>query len=181
MIETYGMMRSKKLLPVGFAAFMLLSGCELVDAVEVAVSGPECGEFGLPPELAKKNLYALDDRFDWDRLDEMIAVLEPYKDSHGPDVLFSLGVSYVRKAVTRSNDPAYFRRGVRLFHWAALCGDSAAVLMLSGVYREGFPGIDKDPELAACLDRAYNPHKHERALIPGRVWGCGLRVEDFPE
>ena len=36
-------------------------------------------------------------------------------------------------------------------------------------------------ELAACLDRSHDPLKHERAVIPGRVWGCGLRVEDLPE
>ena len=174
----------RKMLPAALAVLLLLSACELVNAVEVAVSGPECGrsgELGYPPELAKKNLYALDPSFDWDRLDEMIAVLESYEDGHGPDVRFSLGISYIMKASTLSDDPAYYRRGVRMLRWAALCGVEPAVELLSGVYREGFPGVDKDSELAACLDRSHDPLKHERALIPGRVWGCGLRVEDLPE
>lgn len=170
-----------KMLPAALAALLLISGCEIVDAVEVAVSGPECGAFGLPPELADKNLYALDPHFAWDRLDEMIAMLESYEQSHGPDVLFSLGISYMMKASTLSDDPAYYRRGIRLFHWAALCGESAAVLMLSGAYSEGFPGVERDPELAACLDRVYYLNLEKRKPIPGPVWGCGLRVEDLPE
>ena len=42
-------------------------------------------------------------------------------------------------------------------------------------------GVEKNPELGACLDRSYDPEKIERALIPGRVWGCGVRLEDVPE
>ena len=160
---------------------LLLSGCEIVDAVEVAVSGPECGAFGFPAELGNVDLHVLDHRFDWDRLDGMLAALAPYEDSHGPDTLWALGVLYIRKGVTLSDDPAYFRRGVRLLRWAALCGAEPAVEILSGVYREGLAGVDVDPDLAACLDRSHDPHKHERALIPGRVWGCGLRVEDVAE
>jgi hypothetical protein len=175
------MTRSKKLLPAALAALLLLSACELVDAVEVAVSGPHCGSFDYPAELENQDLSVLDHRFNWDRLDGMLAVLEPYEDSHGPHILFALAVLYVRKAATLSNDPAYFRRGVRLFHWAALCGQAPAVLVLSEFYSVGPPFVDIDPELAACLDRAYNPLKHQRALIPGWVWGCGIRVEDLPE
>jgi hypothetical protein len=172
---------SRNLLPAAMTDFIFLSGCELADAIEVAVSGPRCGRFGIPPELEGKELHVLDHRFDWDRLDEMLAVLEPYEDSHGPDILWALGVLYIRKAVALSDDPAYFRRGVRLNRWAALCGSGVAVEMLSGVYSEGFPGVEKDTKLAACLDRAYDPALYERALIPGRVWGCGLRMEDVPE
>ena len=175
------MMRSKKLLPLAFVALLLLPACELVDAVKVAVSGPECGSFGLPPEIADKNLYPLAHRFDWDRNDELIAVLAPHEHSHGPDVLFALGFSYVRKALILSNDPAYFRRGVRLLRWAALCGDGAAAGFLSYFYKEGLMGVEKNPELAACLERSYDPHKIERALIAGRVWRCGVRVDDLPE
>ncbi len=175
------MKRFRTILPLAIAVLLLLSACELVDAVEVAVSGPECGAFGFPAELDSVDLHVLDHRFDWDHLDGMLAVLAPYEDSQGPDIMWALGVLYIRKAVTLSDDPAYFRRGVRLIRWATLCGQAPAVSLLSGVYGEGLFGIKKDPELAACLDRAYNPHKHERALIPGWVWGCGLRVEDVLE
>ncbi len=174
------MMRSKKLLPLAFAA-LLLSGCELVDAVEVAVSGPECGSFGLPPELAIKDIYVNDHHFDWDRIDGMLAVLEPYEDRHNPLILNALGVLYIRKAVTLSDDPAYFRRGVHLLRWAALCGQATAVWFLSEFYNEGLMGVEKNPEFGACLDRSYDPERIERALIPGRVWGCGLRVDGFQE
>jgi hypothetical protein len=160
---------------------LLLSGCELVDAVEVAVSGPNCGSIGIPAELENVDLHVLDHRFDWDRLDGMLAVLEPYEDTHGPDILWALGVLYLRKSSTLSDDSAYSRRGARLLAWAALCGQSSAVSLLSGVYSDGLAGIEKDPELGACLDRAYNPLKHQRALIPGWVWGCGLRVDDVRE
>ncbi len=175
------MAHSWKSLPAAFVAMLLVSACEIVDVIEVAVSGPECGSFGMPPELEDKNLSLLDPNFDWDRLDEMIAMLESYEHSHGPDVLFSLGISYIMKASTLSDDPAYYRRGVRLFHWAALCGESAAVLMLSGAYSEGYPGVERDPELGACLDRIYYLNLDKRKPIPGPVWGCGLRVEDLPE
>ncbi len=169
------------------AILLFLSGCEFVGTFEVAASGPHCGKFGFPAELENNDLDVLHHRFDWDRLDGMIAVLEPYENSHGPDVLFALGVLYVRKAVTLSYDPAYFRRGVRLFHWAALCGQAPSVLMLSGLYREGVSyaegsteellGIEKNPERGACLKKVYDRHRSERALIPGNVWACGLRIE----
>lgn len=170
-----------KMLPVGLAALLLLSACELIDAVEVAVSGPHCGSFDIPPELENKDLNVIDHRFDWDRIDELITLLESYEDDHNPHILFALGVLYIKKAVTLSDDPAYFRRGVRLFHWAALCGQMAAVEMLSGLYSEGDFGVEKNPEFDACLNRSYDPHKNERALIPGRLWSCGLRVKDLPE
>lgn len=181
---------SQRLLPVVVICW-LTAGCELVGAGVMAVSGPVCGASGIPPELENKELHVLDHRFDWDRLDGMIAVLEPYENSHGPDILFALGVLYMRKAVTLSEDPVYFRRGFRLLHWAALCGNAAAVLMLSGLYREGVPyaegsteellGVEKNPERGACLKKVYERHRSERALIPGRVWACGLRMESVPE
>lgn len=185
------MNRSKKPLAAAFAALLFLSSCEVVDDFEVALSGPHCGRFGIPPELENKDLNVLDHRFDWDRLDGMLALLEPYEDSHGPHILFALGVLYMRKAVTLSNDPAYFRRAARLFHWAALCGQAPAVSMLSGLYGEGLSGaegvtremfgVERNPELAACLHRAYEANKYNYAPIPGRVWGCGLRMEDYEE
>ena len=175
------MTRSTKLLPLAFAALLLLSACELVDAVEVAVSGPECGAFGFPAELENEDINVLAHPFDLNRLDGMLAVLEPYEDSHGPDILFALGILYLIKGANLSDDPADFRRGVSLLHWAALCGQAPSVSYLNEFYRAGLFGVEKDSELAACLDRAYNPHKHERVLIPGWVWGCGLRVEDVPE
>ena len=176
-----GMTRSKKLLPAAIAALLLLSGCELVDAFEVTMSGPECGSFGLPPELEERGLYLFDGPRDWDQIDEMIVVLEPYEGSHGPDVLLALGISYLRKSEKLSGDPAYDRRGVRLLHWAALCGQGLAVFLLSGVYDEGMMGVEKNPDLGACLDRIYDPGKNEVTLIAGRAWGCGLRVADPPE
>ncbi len=171
----------RKLLPAGFAAFLLLSGCVLADAIEVAVSGPHCGSFSVPPELEERGLELLGDSPEPVPIDETIAELESYEDNHSPDVLFALGYSYLRKGATLSNDPAYFQRGVRLFHWSALCGEATAVSYLSEFYSEGSPIVDKDPELAACLGRAYEAHQSVRALLAGRVWGCGLRVEDLPE
>ncbi len=53
--------------------------------------------------------------------------------------------------------------------------------MLSGVYSEALPGIEKDLELAACLDRVYYQNLDKSEPIPGPAWGCGLRVEDLPE
>lgn len=183
------MTRSKKLISSAIATLLFLSGCELVDAVEVTMSGPHCGRFGIPPELENKDLNVLDHRFDWDRIDGMIAVLEPYEHSHDPDVLFALGALYVKKAVTLSYDPAYFRRGVRLFRWAALCGHGPAAMMLSGLHSEGVPGAERDseellgfemnPELGACLQRLEDPNSY--IISSGRVWGCGLRMEDVQE
>ena len=171
----------RKMLPAVLAVLLLLSACELVDAIEVAVSGPECGGFGMPPELEERGLHLFDGPRDWDQIDEMIAVLEPYEGGHGPDVLFALGVSYMRKSEKLSGDPAYDRRGVRLLHWAALCGQGLATYYLGGIYDEGMMGVEKNPDLGACLDRIYDPGKNEGTLIAGRVWGCGLRVEDLPE
>ena len=123
--------RSRKSLPATLAALLLLSACELVDMVEVAASGPRCGSFDYPAELENQDLGVLDHRFNWDRLDEMLAVLEPYEDSHGPHILFGLGVLYLRKGAALSDNLAYYKRGVRLLTWSALCGQSPAVLLLS--------------------------------------------------
>ena len=116
----------------------------------------------------------------------MIAVLEPYKDSHGPDALFALGYSYIGKASTLSDDPAYYRRGVRLLAWAALCGQPLAAYFLGVSYDQGLPGAGKDPERGACLKRLHDLDNYERRTfedgpISGQVWGCGVRLEDFPE
>jgi len=191
--------RYRQLLPLAFAAMLLLSGCELADVIEVAVSGPHCGRSGIPPELEERGLNLFGHApepmsrdqfgrvFDPDRLDNaIIAVLEPYEDSHGPDVLFALGLTYVRKAGTLPDNPAYYRRGERLLAWAALCGQPLAAYYLGSFYEERLPGVDKDPELGACLIRLhdldnYEPHLIIRAQFAGRVWACGLRLENFPE
>lgn len=174
-------MRSKKLLPAALAALLLLSACELVDAVEVAVSGPECGGSGVPAVLENSDLYIHDwHRFDWDRIDEGIALLQPYEHTHNPYIMASLGVLYARKAATLSDDAAYYRRASRLFAWTALCGLGEGVFMLAGLVREGL-GVEKNPKFAACLKRAYYANIHENVPIAGRVWGCGVRLEDFPE
>jgi hypothetical protein len=172
---------SRKMRHAALTALLLLSGCEVIDDFEVAVSGPHCGKFGIPAELENKELHVLDHRFDWARLDGMIAVLEPYEHEHGPDILWALGVLYLRKASTLSDDLAYYRRGVRLLHWAALCGQTPAVSLLSGIYNEALPGMESDPELGTCLDRAYYLYKDKRELIPGPVWGCGLRMKDVQD
>jgi len=174
------MMRSWRLLPLAFAA-LLLSGCELADAIEVAVSGPHCGRFDVPPELKKRGLALFGDSPEPVPIDETIAELESYEYSHGSNVLFALGYAYLRKGAMLSDDPAYYRRGIRLFHWSALCGEATAVSYLSGFYSEGSPFVDKDPKLGACLDRAYEGYQSVRALLAGRVWACGVRLEDFPE
>lgn len=135
----------------------------------------------MPPELEERGLYLFDGPRDWDQIDEMIAVLEPYESSHGPDVLFALGISYLRKSEKLSGDPAYDRRGVRLLHRAALCGQGLAAYYLGGIYDEGMMGVEKNPDLGACLDRIYDPGRNEGTLIAGRVWGCGLRLEGMQE
>ena len=183
------MIQSRKLLPVALAALLLVTGCELVDLVEVAVSGPHCGRFGIPSELENEDLGVLDHRFDWDRIDGMIALLKPYEDSHDPDILFALGVLYVKKAVTLSYDPVYLRRGDRLFRWAALCGHGPAAMMLSGLYSEGVPGAERnteellgfemDPELGTCLQQLEDPNSY--IISSGRVWSCGLRMKTVRE
>ena len=183
------MTRSNTLLPIAIAALLLSAGCELVDDFEVAMSGPHCGKFGIPAELENEDLGVLDHRFDWDRIDGMIAQLKPYEHSHDPDILFALGVLYVKKAVTLSYDPVHLRRGVRLFRWAALCGHGPAAMMLGGLHSEGLPGAEWDseellgfemnPELGACLQQLEDPGSY--IISSGRVWGCGLRVDDLPE
>ena len=180
------MKRFRKHLATGLVALLLLSACELVDAVEVAVSGPHCGKSGMPSELEERGLYLFDGPRDWDQIDEMITVLEPYEGGHGPDTLFALGVSYLRKADKLSDDPAYFRRGVRLLAWSALCGQPLAAYYLGSFYDEGLAGVDKDPELGACLKRLHDlnnfvPRTFEDGPVSGQVWGCGVRLEDFPE
>jgi hypothetical protein len=178
---------SKNQLAAAMAAFIFLTGCGLADAIEVAASGPHCGKSGIPPELEERNLNLFGGSPDPDRLDNaIIAVLEPYEDRHGPDVLFALGLTFVRKAGTLSDNPAYYRRGERLLAWAALCGQPLAVYYLGSFYEERLPGADKDPELGACLKRLhdldnYEPHLIIRPLLAGRVWACGVRLEDFPE
>jgi hypothetical protein len=171
------MTRFKKLLPTAIAAVLVLSGCEIFDAFEVAVSGPHCGKFGVPVELENNGL----DILDWDRIDGSIKVLQPYKHTHGPDILFGLGYLHARKSATLSSDPAHSQRAVRFLTWAALCGHGPAASYLGGFYRAGVLGLEKDPELGACLEGVYNSALYERALIPGRVWGCGVRMKDFPE
>ena len=169
----------RKVLPAALAALLLLPGCELADMVEVAVSGPECGSFGLPPDLEERGLDLFGDSREPVPLDETIAELEPYEDSHGPDVLFALGLSYARKASTLSDDPADFRRGQTLLTWAALCGQPLAVISLGVFYDNELPGADKNPELGVCLDRAFEAYQSVHALLAGRVWACGLRMEDL--
>ncbi len=176
----------RKMLPLAFAAMLLLSGCELADVIEVAVSGPHCGKSGIPPELEERNLHLFGDTGEPYPLDETIAVLEPYEDSHGPDALFALGLTYLRKGSTLSDDPAYYRRGVRLLAWAALCGQPLAAYFLGRCYDEGVVGVDKNPERGACLIRLHDmnnfvPRTFEDGPIAGQVWGCGVRLEDFPE
>ncbi len=180
------MMGSNKLRPAAMAAFIFLSGCELADVIEVAVSGPHCGSFGIPPELEERGLHLFGYRHGPHRLDEKIAVLEPYEDSHGPDALFALGYSYIGKGSTLSDDPAYYRRGVRLLAWAALCGQPLAAYFLGVSYDRGLPGAGKDPERGACLKRLHDLDNYERRTfedgpVSGQVWGCGVRLEDFPE
>ena len=87
-----------------------------------------------------------------------------------------------------SGDPAYDRRSVRLLHWAALCGQGLAVVLLSGVHDEGVLGVEKNPDLGTCLERIYEAYDRpydsdlfSRGLIAGRVWGCGVRMEELQE
>ncbi len=178
-----------KMRPTALVALLFLLGCEVVEDFEVAMSGPECGSFSLPPELENEDFNVLYHRFDWTRIDGMLAMLEPYEGSNDPKLLFTLGVLYLKKAVTLSYDPAYLRRGVRLLRWAALCGHGPSVAMLSGLYNEGVPGAERDseellgfemnPKLGACLQQLEDPDSY--ILSSGRVWGCGLRMEDVQD
>lgn len=166
-----------KLLATVFTALLFLAGCELVGVGVMVVSGPECGEFGLPAGL-DENAVRL---YDWDQIDSSLAASQDHEQTHNPDVLFALGFLHVRKAVTLSNDPAHNRLAVHYLTWAALCGGEHAVSYLGGFHRAGLLGLKKNPELGACLKRVYELHRDERALIPGRVWACGLRMADVEE
>ena len=42
-------------------------------------------------------------------------------------------------------------------------------------------GIERNPDLAACLHRAFEANVYNYFEVSGWVWGCGLRMEDFPE
>lgn len=168
---------SNKLLPTALTALLLLSGCEVIGTFAMAVSGPHCGASGLPPGL-EKDLIVEDER---DRFDEGIALLESYVIKHNPDVLFALAWVYLQKVSAEPDDPARDRRIVYLLTYAALCGQGQAASYLGGFYRAGMLGLEKNTELGACLDRAYDPQIHEPAAIPGRVWACGLRVSDLTE
>ena len=163
----------RKLLGAAISALLFLSGCELVGVGVMAVSGPACGKFGIPPVLDKNKVNILD----WDRIDESIAALQEYEHAHIPDIMAALGFLYARKAVTLSDDPAHNERAVRFFTGAALCGYGPAVSYLGGFYSEGLFGLDRDLELGTCLTTVYEIYGHERSLIPGRVWACGLRIE----
>ena len=143
----------------------------------MAVSGPDWGEFGPPAGLAE-NAVAI---FDWDRLDSSLAALQGYEQTHNPNVMFALGYLHARKAATLSNDPAHSRRAVRLFTWAALCGHGLAAKYLGFFFEEGAFGLEKNPERGACLEKVYERHRHERGLIPGRVWACGLRIDSLQQ
>ena len=171
----------RKMLPAVLTVLLLLSSCELADTIEVAVSGPHCGSSGIPPELEERNLHLFGDTGEPYPLDETIAVLEPYEDSHGPDALFALGLTYLRKASTLSDDSAYYPRGERLLAWAALCGHPLAAYYLGVIHEKRLASTHRDPEIGACLKRSFDPYKREWSLVAGRVWGCGVRLEDFPE
>lgn len=167
----------KKLLLAMVPILLFTVGCELVGVGVMAVSGPDCGEFGFPAGL-DENAVSI---FDWDRLDSSLAALQDYEQTHSPDVMFGLGYLHARKAATLSNDPAHNRRAVHFFTWAAFCGHGLAAKYIGFFYEEGALGLEKNPELSACLEKIYERHRYERALIPGRVWACGLRMEDFAE
>ncbi len=81
------------------------------------------------------------------------------------------------KVADSPDDPPRDRRIIDLLTVSALCGQDGAVLLLSGAYNLGLAGVEKNPERGACLKKVYELHGHERALIPGRVWACGLRIE----
>ncbi len=167
----------KTQLPIALVALLLLSGCEVVGTLVMAVSGPKCGTFGEPPGF-EANLIVEDER---DRIDKAIALLEGYVHTHNPDIMFGLAFGYLQKVSIEPDDPARDRRIVYLLTRAALCGQGQAASYLGGFYRAGMLGLEEDAELGACLEEVYDPALYERALIPGRVWACGLRVEDVPE
>lgn len=177
---------------IRFAALaaLLLSGCEFVDAVEVAVYGPECGrsgELGYPAGLNEKTSAFIEQN----RFDEATALLETYAGTQNPDVLFTLAYMYLGKVEEQPHDPERNQRIIDLLTHAALCGHGLAAEILSGFYGDGLSdiegaarenfGIERNPELAACLHRAFEANVYNYFEVSGWVWGCGLRMEDFPE
>ena len=168
---------SKKLLLAIVLILLFIAGCELVGVGVMTMSGPDCGEFG-PPAGLDENAVRI---FDWDRLDSSLAALQDYEQTHNPDVMFALGYLHARKAATLSNDPAHSRRAVQLFTWAALCGHGLAAKYLGFFFEEGVFGLEKDPVRGACLRKVYELYRDERALVPGRVWACGLRVDSLQQ
>lgn len=171
------MTRSEKQLSAALAVLLFLAGCELVDAVEVAVSGPKCGAFGEPPGFEEKSI-ALGEP---NRNDKAIALLEEFEPTRNPELLFGLAYAYLIRSGELGQDAALNRRAVELFTLSALCGEGRSASFLASVYSEGLTGVEKNPELGACLEEVYDPALYERALIPGRVWGCGLRMEDVQD
>ncbi len=172
------MNRPKKSLLAVVAILLFLSGCELIGfVVSQEWQSRECGEFDRPPELIEKMRKLGNEG----RIDEAISLLEKYAPTRNPEVLFTLAYAYFEKVAEAPDDPVRNRRIVELLTLAALCGQERAVLYLGGFYRAGVLGLEKDPELGACLKKVYERHRHERALIPGRVWACGLRMESVPE
>ena len=171
------MTQSKKQLSAVFAVLLFLSGCELVDAFEATVSGPRCGAFGEPPGFEEK-MIAVDEP---NRNDKAIALLEEYEHTRNPELLFGLAYAYLIRSGEQGQDPSLNRRAVELFTLSALCGEGRAASLLASVYSEGLTGVEKKPVLGACLEEVYDPALYERALIPGRVWACGVRMENFEE
>lgn len=167
---------SKRLLAL-IAICLFAAGCEVVGTYVMVVSGPDCGTFDPPAGIEEISI----DITDWDRIDESLEVLQPYEHTHNPDILYWLGYLHVRKGVILSDDPGHYRQAVHYFTWAAMCGQKPAVLELSGLYNLGWAGLEKDPKRGACLKKAYDPHRDDRALIPGRVWACGLRMEEVAD
>ncbi len=168
------MNRPKKSLLAVVAILLFLSGCELIGfVVSQEWQSRECGEYDKPPELVEKIPNLGNER----RVDEAIVLLEKYAPTRNPDVLFTLAYAYLEKVADAPDDPVRNRRIVEVLTLAALCGQGRAVLYLGGFYRAGVLGLEKDHELGACLKKVYERHRHERALIPGRVWACGLRME----
>ncbi len=153
---------------------LLLSGCELVGfVVSQEWQARECGEFGLPPDLNDGNPgMNAPDWAEW-----AIATLAKYEHKRNPELLFGLAYAYLRRSAELGEDPSLDRRAIDLLTLSALCGEGRAASLLGGAYIEGMVGVEKDPELGACLKEVYDPEMYEREIIPGRVWACGLRIE----
>ena len=171
------MTQSKNQLFAALAVLLFLAGCELVDAFEAAVSGPECGAFGEPPGFEENSITVGEPN----RNDKAIALLEEYESARNPELLCGLAYAYLIKSGELGQDPSLNQRAVELFTLSALCGEGRSASFLASVYIEGLKGVEKNPQLGVCLEGVYDPALYERALIPGRVWGCGLRMEDVPE